>query len=221
MIIKSQSSLHEHTIMTRLKLSGSLATQWLRHQTKCQTVSINEEDLRHVKVEEEFHLNKRTQMNFYFAVIIVAVLASVVFGPSFYTNRLYSKFDLTIQGKPSVQYVPLSQSTPQPLTPSSLDGQSALYDHLRSSPKRIFRQSWESTPTYKVDGTSGLWFKVIPEINGTMLIESAAEGTPLNAVGIEIHNQQGQQAVQNVVPGQWYKVKQYGKWYTLKLQWDK
>ena len=75
---------------------GSLATQWLRHQTTYQTVSINEEDLRHVKDdEEEFQLNKRTQMNLYFTVIIVAVLALVVFGPSIYTNMLYSRFDLT------------------------------------------------------------------------------------------------------------------------------
>ena len=200
---------------------GSLATQWLRHQTTYQTVSINEEDLRHVKDdEEEFQLNKRTQMNLYFTVIIVAVLALVVFGPSIYTNMLYSRFDLTIQGKPNVRYVPLSQGTPQPLVPSSSDGQNASYDHLKPSPKRVFSQSWENTPTYKVDGNTGLWFKVIPEINGTMLIESAAEGTPLNAVGIEVHNQQGQ-VVQTVVAGQWYTVKQYGKWYTLKLQWDK
>jgi hypothetical protein len=38
-----------------IAVSGSLATQWLRHQTNCQTVSMNEEDLRHVKVEEESH----------------------------------------------------------------------------------------------------------------------------------------------------------------------
>ena len=177
-------------------------------------------DLRHVKVEEESHLSKRTRMNWYFAVIIVTVLSLAVFGPSIYTNVLYSKFDLTIQGQPGVQYVPLSQSTPQLLTPSSSDGERTSYDHLKSSPKRIFSQSWENTPTYKVDGNSGLWFKVVPEINGKILLESAVEGTPLNAVGIDIHNQQGQ-AVDTVVPGQWYTVKQYGKWYTLKLQWDK
>jgi hypothetical protein len=165
-------------------------------------------------------LNKRTRMNLYFAVIIIAVLALAVFGPSIYTNVLYSKFDLTIQGQPSVQYVSLSQSTPHPLSPSSSDRERASYDHLKSSPKRVFSQSWENTPTYTVDGNNGVWFKVVPEINGTMLLESAAEGTPLNAVGIEIRNQQGQ-AVQTVVPGQWYTVKQYGKWYTVKLQWDK
>ncbi|QSO54301.1 hypothetical protein JZ785_11335 [Alicyclobacillus curvatus] len=165
-------------------------------------------------------MNKRTRVNLYFGITIVVVLTLVVFGPSVYTNRLYSKFDLTLQGKPDVQYVPLSHSPPQPLTPSSSDGESASYTQLKASPKRVFNHSWENTPTYKVAGNSGLWFKVVPEINGTMLIESAAQGTPFNAVGIEIHNRQGQ-VVQTVVPGQWYTVKQYGTWYTFKLQWDK
>lgn len=157
-------------------------------------------------------LDRQSKINLYFlSVFILAAL--IIVGTITYKDVRYSRFDLSIEGTPTLSYDPLNQRSASTISPSSSNAQYRSYDGLPIS--------WwaDKSPAYRVDKINGLWFKATPTMNGDLVLNSPADG-PLNAAGFDIRNPEGK-SVDVLVPGQWYKIKQYGQWYSVEFQWDK
>ncbi|WDL98029.1 hypothetical protein [Alicyclobacillus sp. ALC3] len=154
--------------------------------------------------------------NLYFLSGLVAVglvFASVVFAMSVYKHAKYGSFELVVRGQETLQYDPVWQTTTTTETPTSAHNDVFTYRRLRDL-------AWGHTePAYRLGGQSGLWFTATPDRNGDFILASAADGTPFADVGLQMRNLRGH-TVSKLVPGQWYQVKQYGRWFTLRLFWD-
>jgi hypothetical protein len=158
--------------------------------------------------------DKQTRMNIYFLSILIlaGLLFTLIFvGMNVYKHTRYSRFDLFVQGKSILKYASLSHE-PSTINPTTTSNQITSYTQLGDG--------WgKNAPGYSLGGNDGLWFQIKPKMNGEIVINSPAAGTPLADVGFDIRNQQGE-AVEAMVPGEWYKVRQYGQWFTIKFVWD-
>ncbi len=157
-------------------------------------------------------MDRQSKINLYFLSSLL--LAGLIF-LSVITNKdvRYSRFDLSIAGNSYLDFAPLFAERTPTIAPSSSNTQYTSYEHLAIS--------WwaDKVAAYKVDDM-GLWFKVTPTMNGDIVLTNPDDDTRLADVGFDIRNQRGQ-TVQVLVPGEWYKIKQYGQSYTVKFQWDK
>jgi len=150
-------------------------------------------------------------MNF-IIIFIVVVLALILLGGNLYKNTRYATFDIEVAGKVTLAYAPLSLQSPQMITPSSHNSSTTSYRHLSIA--------WwgDRVPAYKIDGNQ-IWFKVNPTFTGDFVLVNPQAGTPLANENFEILDENARK-VQTLLPGHLYKVSQYGKWYTIKFNWD-
>jgi hypothetical protein len=125
--------------------------------------------------------DKQSRINLYF-LSIVLLAGFIVLGLNIYKNIRYSRFDLFVVGKSTLEYAPLSLRNPPIISPSSSNNQTGSYDHLAIS--------WwgDKDPAYKIDD-AGLWFQVTPTIRGSIELNNPQAGTPLMIVGYDIRDQ--------------------------------
>lgn len=158
--------------------------------------------------------------NFYFAfgfVIVGLLLALIEVGIHAYRHAelsKYSSFGVLVRGE-SVLYVPGAQRPTAVIHQISVGGRTMLYDHLVASLGSKGAAYILSSALN--DGNNEIAFKVEPQLNGDFILATPGEA----GLVTYIWTRRGQQVVKVLDPGKWYTVRQVGRWFTIKLVWDK
>lgn len=214
--------MHEHTVSSPGSY-GTLGQKSLTRHKELHPILWNVYPSREAKralagevkiVRISLPQDRQTRLNILFisAFILAALLfALVFFSISLYKHNQYGRFDLIIKGRSTLQYSPLFINKPSTIHPSASSNQMTTYRHLADGWGR-------NKPAYRTGGNDGLWFQIKPTITGQILINSPAAGTPL--ADILFQTRKSNMPLQDLVPGRWYTIKQYGRWFTLKFTWD-
>lgn len=155
--------------------------------------------------------DKKTRINIYF--ISPFILIGLIFGGlNLYKNLHYSTFSLAV----SKDY-PLSQSpdgfiaTRASIAPTSHTKNQTTYSHLHT-------YWWaDHTHIYTLGSPdSGLWFRVHSTLKGNFYLIPGDWGSRAAVVGLNVVDKDGN-VVNDLQPGKWYEVEQYGQLFKLKL----
>ncbi|MDQ0189465.1 hypothetical protein JI721_05855 [Alicyclobacillus cycloheptanicus] len=157
--------------------------------------------------------DRQTRVNLSFMMPFIAVVVILV-GLNLYQNLRYATFDVTIRGQS-----PLSQSANgfadanKPISPSQTSANETVFRGLHT-------YWWADRASIYTLGSlnGGLWFRVSPTLRGDFELSPGNLPSRSAVVGLNIENADGQ-VVTDLQPGKWYKVEQYGKWFTMKFNW--